>query len=239
MIEKISFNSRITEVNSIAMRMLYAYKDSLIHEDQHLDAIMNDAGLLSAKLGVAINRIKSQLQLEEKDEQCEQAVYDLYCLLKGFTHHPIPELQQAAVAILEVFDHYGLSNLKESYDIQSSLIHSLLDDLAKPEMQAHLELLSGAVECMKAIRLKLQDFETFRLAFESDKIEESTYANASSIKKELIKLINKQLLVYLKAMSIVNNNAYCEFTRVVTQIIIDNNSNVRRRREMQPVEIEN
>lgn len=229
MIEKVISYSRTTEVDAIGRQLLAAYADSSLDSDQNLADIMHRIEGHSTKLNGAIRRIKSESELEEKDELRDKAVRGLYYLLQGYTHHPDVVINNAAQKMMDVFEHYGLRIIKESYATESSLIHSLLKDLVKPANVEVIAQLSGAADCISAIQTAQQGFETCHLDYEQDKAEEGTYANASTLKRELVKQVNNQLVVYLKAMSLVNEPTYGDFTRVVAQIIGDSNEIVRKR----------
>ncbi len=231
MIEKIILQSRITEVDAVTSRILAAYRGSSLSSDTSLSGIISSIEHLSASLNQAIKRIKSESELEEKDEVRDNAARSIYYLILGFTHHPDEGIKNAALKMMAIFNNYGLKVVNESYSSESSLLNSLLAELAKPELQQDIALISGAAESIVALQNAQNDFETSHLAYEQNKAQEGTYTNATGVRNELLKLINGKLVIYLKAMAMVNEGTYGSFVRTVAQIIADNNENVKRRRK--------
>ncbi len=62
-------------------------------------------------------------------------------------------------------------------------------------------------------------------------IPERIIKNATIIKKEVVTVINKKIVVYLRAMFQVNELTYGNFARTIAQIITDNNEAVKKRRK--------
>lgn len=87
MIDKIMTTSRVTEIDAASMRMLGAYQTTSMSSDQHLSAMFSTLESLSASLTSAINRGKSESDLEEKDEARDTQLRALYYLIMGFLHH--------------------------------------------------------------------------------------------------------------------------------------------------------
>jgi len=229
MIEKMLMRSRTTEADSVGTQIIDAYNGTALKEDASLAEMMAVLTGLSGKLNQAIKRIKSESQLEDKDELRDDAIRSFHFLLRGYTYHADVNVRNAAMAVQEVFERYGLGIISEAYSSQSSLVNSLLSDLGLTSLQAPLALLPGIEACITAIRNAQHEFETNYLAYEADKAAESTYINATGLKKQLIEQVNYKLLVYLNAMLLVNDAEYGDFARIVGQIISDSNEAVRRR----------
>ncbi len=79
---------------------------------------------------------------------------------------------------MAIFNNYGLQVLNESYSSESSLLNSLLGELAKTELQPDIALISGAAESIVALQNAQNDFETSHLAYEQNKAQEGTYTYA-------------------------------------------------------------
>ena len=229
MIEKLMTNSRVTEVSAVAVRAIGAYNNTGLGTDTHLAGIFASISDASSKLTQAINRSKAGSILEEKDEVRDQQFRGLFYLVQGFLHHPTPAVQEAAVLVNEALGRYGLSVVSESYATESSLISSLLADLSGTGLQAAIAALPGCVDMVSGLQSAQAEFETARIAYEEEKGEESTPDNATAIKKEVVKLINGQLVVYLRAMVQVDEATYGGFSRTLAEIIDDNNEVVRKR----------
>ncbi|HSH19166.1 MAG TPA: DUF6261 family protein [Draconibacterium sp.] len=231
MIDKLMSNSRTTEVDAVSMRIIGAYKKTTLNTDTYLSGVMLSVEEKSLLLTQAINRMKAESDLEEKDEIRDNAFRSLYFLVNGLTHHPDPAISEAAAKVDAVLEHYGLSVIQQNYSTESSLISSMLDDLGKPNLQDSIAALSGCAELIAALKTAEDNFENARILYEEEKAGEGTLSNATAIKKEVVLKINDQLVVYLRAMEQVNDTTYGAFARTVAQIIADNNEVVKKRRK--------
>lgn len=230
MIEKLNSNSRTTEVDAVSMRMNGAFKNSGL-TDPHLIILFTALSNQSLILTDAINRSKAESKLEVKNEVRNDEVRALNYQIVGFAHNPDADIKSAALVVEKVFDNYGLAITSESYATESSLIVSLLGDLAKPKLVTALAKLSGCPETITQLQAAQADFETTRIVYEQEKAEESTLQNATSIKAEVLVNINDNIVVYLRGMQQVDEPTYGAFARTIAEIIADNNEVVKKRRK--------
>lgn len=237
MIERILTTSRVSEVDAACMRIIGAYKNTSLSTDVHLATMFTTLEPMSASLSGSINRITAESNLEEKDEERDEPLRSLFYLVAGFLHHPDATIRAAAEKVNAVIERYGMGITKESYAVESSLITSMLKDLANPKLQDAIALLSGCAEIIAALQLAQTAFETARIAYEEEKAEESTELSATEIKVKVLKLVNEKIVVYLRAMEIVDVETFGAFARTVAEIIADNNQAVRKRQNKpEPVE---
>jgi hypothetical protein len=231
MIEKMIHTSRTTEVAATSTRIVEAYKNSGLSTDAHLPNMFTTLETRTNALTLAIRRTKAESELEAKDEGRDQPVRGLFFLIKGHTTHPDAEIRTAAMKLEKVIDKYGLKIISESFATESALVNSLLGDLAAPEMQAALALLPGCVEILASLQTAQTAFDTARVAYETERARESTQANASELKKEVLAFINDKVVAYLRGMEAVDEPVYGEFARTVATIIANNNLVVKKRRK--------
>lgn len=231
MIEKLMTASRVTEVDAVSMRIDGAYKNTSLSSDPHLVTMFTTLEEKSLLLTAAINCTKAESELEAKDEIRDEKVRALNYLTLGLVHHPDAEIKAAAKAVEKVFDKYGVAITGENYATESSLIVSMLGDFAKLKLLADIAKLSGCAEIIAELTAAQNDFEQTRIAYEADKAEEGTHANATALKKEVVGIINDNIVVYLRAMEIVDEPNYGAFARTIATIIADNNEVVKKRRK--------
>ena len=237
MIEKLKTTSRTTEVDDASVRMIGAYKKTSLNSDAHLAGIFTALESETSLLSAAIKRMKAESVLEEKDAVRDDRFRALYYLVQGLVYHPEPAIKDAAGRVSKVFDHYGLSVTGESYATESSLISSLLADLAKPNLQPDIAALTGCAELITSLQTAQDEFEATRLEYEEEKAQEGTQSNATELKKKVLVIINDQLVVYLKAMLMVDAETYGGLGRTIAEIIADNNEVVKRRtKKVEPAE---
>jgi hypothetical protein len=228
MIDKLIAKSRVTEVNDVATRMSGAFKNSGLTDAYLVSTFASlDAG--NTKLTLAIKRSKAESDLEEKDEVRDDKVRSFYYLVQGFSHHPTQNIKEAANLLMNLFDNYGLAMVGESYSTESSLVNSLLLDLAKPKFQESIALLSGCAELIAELQVAQNNFEQARITYEAEKAKEGMVDNATIVKKEVLTILNDKIVVYLRAMEQVDPVTYGVFTSTCAQIIADNNEQVKKR----------
>ncbi len=229
MIEKVIAHSRTTEIDALCTRIIAAFETSENKNDVHLIAIITHLQTISVSLNEAIKRIKTESELEEKDQLRDEAVRNLYYLVKGFAHHPEEKINNAAKRLLEVINNYGLGIVSKSYGIETSLINSLIIELDKPQNSELTLVLSGAVEIVNSIKLVQSNFEASYLAMEKDKAYGVDVETASTIKKEAVQIINGKLVNYLNGMVAVDKASYGVLTQIIGQVIMSNNANIKKR----------
>lgn len=229
MIQKLIPSSRVTEVNDVATRMSGAFKNSGL-TDAYLVGTFTALDAGNTKLSLAIKRSKAESDLEEKDEVRDDKVRSFYYLVQGFSHHPTQPIKEAAQMLLNLFDNYGLSMVGESYATESSLVNSLLLDLAKPKFQDAIALLSGCAELIAELQVAQTGFEQARIAYEAEKAKEGMVDNATIVKKEVLAILNDKIVTYLRAMEQVDPPTYGVFANTCAQMIADNNEQVKKRK---------
>lgn len=229
MIYNLSSTSRVTEVDASAMRLIGAYKNTALSADVHLSKMFTELETQRSRLTAAINRSKTESELEEKDEVRDEKVSAIYYLVTGFLHHPDAQTKAAAKTVEKVFAKYGLAIIGESYASESSFIVSLLDDLAKPKLLKAIDKLSGINEIITELAAAQTAFETSRIAYEEEKAKESKQENATLIKKEILALINGKMVIYMRAMKLVDEPVYGDFARIFALVIGKNNGVIKKR----------
>ena len=227
---KLMTNSRVTEVDAAATRMVGAFEKTSLSSDAFLTEVFAQIKAILAFFVAAIKRMKAESNLEEKDEVRDNALRSLYYMLLGYLHNPAKAIREAAQKLEKVFDHYGISITGESYSTESSLINSMLNDFAKPGLQDAIAVLPGCAGQVAALQTAQDDFEAARITWEEEKAGESTEKNATELKKEVVKLVNEKLVVYLRAMMQVDDATYGKFARTIGEIVAENNETVKRRR---------
>lgn len=228
-LNRIMSKSRITEIGTASVKISEAFDKGDWSTDPNLTGIFTELKTESALLNTAINRIKAESNLEAKDEVRDEKIRAVNYFLNGNVYNPNAEIKAAAIDIVKIFSKYGLCITKESYVTESSLVTSLLEQLAEPEIAAKIELLIGLPELVAELKTANDEFMAADYAFEEEKAKDGTKESASQIKNQVVDIINDKVVVYLKAMFLVNEPVYGYIARTVAQIIEDNNVAVKKR----------
>jgi hypothetical protein len=229
MFSNLSPQSRITEVNSVSVKLGLTYTKKALESGTYLAGLFSYLDDKSDLLGVAINRSKAESNLDDKDVVRDEKVQALYYLLLGAIYNPNTEISASANKLYTIFTKYGLKIIKESYLIESSLIESMLEDYADLSLQADIAAVLGSAELIASLQTAQNDFRTADTIWDEEKAKEDLTQSASEIKKEVLTIINGKILVYLKAMSQVNPEVYAELAKAVSDIIEEVNQAVKRR----------
>jgi hypothetical protein len=200
-------------------------------EETNLTNIFGDLQPENTKLEEAINREKAISDLDEKDENRDQKVQALYYLIMGYLHNPETTVKSAAEAVDKVFSRYGVEIIQDSYSTESGLISSMITDLSAEELQPSIEALPGLSRAISELQTAQTGFENARLAYEKEAAKDANEETATNVKKEVVKIINERLVVYLRAMVSIDETKYGELTITIGKIIADNNEEVKKRRK--------
>ena len=240
MFSNLSPQSRITEVNSLSVKLGLTYTKQGLESDTYLAGLFSYLHDKSDLLGVAINRSKAESNLDDKDVVRDEKVQALYYLLLGAVYNPNAEISASAKKLYSIFEKYGLKMIKEGYLIESSLIESMLEDYADLSLQADIAAVLGCADLIASLQTAQNDFRTADTIWDEEKTKEDLTQSASEIKKEVLTIINGEIVLYLKAMSQVNSEVYAEFAKAVSDIINEVNQAVKRRsKKDEEVAIEN
>lgn len=213
--ENILTRSQIPEVGSLLKRMIALYEQTELN-DLALQAMFTEIKASFDNLSTAIQRDDAVSQLAELDDQRDDICRGLYY-----------DIKNAADALLDTFEKYGLEIVKMSYSIESSKIASLLGELKnEPE---NVKALPGLQTILTALEEAQNTFEQERIIYEKAKTADNKTSAPHELKKQAILLINGKLNVYLKAMAMVNEALYGEFADNLTTMIKESNNNVRQR----------
>ncbi len=228
-LHKLESRSRITEVDTTTKSIYSAFQKSGLTEDHHLAKMMKELHELSLIMTGAIGAVETESTLDESDALRDEDIRSLFYFVKGQCSHPSKQIKASAQVVWGLLDSFGISIVSEGYAIQTSLESSLLQKLTEPSMVAHIAKVPGVDTLIQAVQSSNNNFAERELIYKKAKAASSVTVTATEIKKDILPLINNKLVVYLRAMAVVEEETFGEFTRVVGQLIDDTNRNVRNR----------
>ncbi|MFJ1377028.1 DUF6261 family protein [Capnocytophaga canimorsus] len=226
----LNYQSRITEVGDVANRLAVLYKGTAtLQDDAFLKNLLSEIQTQGDAITEAIKKDKAVSKLEDADAERDQAIRVLDKMLKAYEVFPVENTKAHGQKIAAIFKKYGVKITEENYSSESNLIDSLLKDLSASEVQASVTALSGVSEAITQIRTTQEEFARLRLQYEEAFTENHSKVSASSLRKPLLGLINKKLIPYLVAMTLVDGAKYTAFADKVAKIIDDMNEVVKSR----------
>ena len=128
-----------------------------------------------------------------------------------------------------------------SYSEESNLISSLLKDLSVKSLEAGIAKMPGVQQAIDTVRNTQAKFAEVRADYEHTQNVQAASANATSLRKPLVALINGKLLTYLDAMCVASPEQYKSFADDCSKIITSINTAVKNRskKEAKPKEMKN
>ena len=220
---------RVTELDGLSDTLVRNFKaDGKAAADAFVNATMAELETLSEKITTAILQDKTLSTLEAADAKRDEAIKTLGTVLSAYAVFPIASKKELAAPLKAVWDKYAKAGITSAnYTSESSLVESMLGDLAAENLADSIKGLEGVSEAVAAIRTAQDEFT--KANDEYVKASANKGASASAYKKPIISLINDKLVPYLDAMVIAGNENCTEFAKGVGAEIERANAVVAKR----------
>ncbi len=226
---KLMSRSKIAEVATVSSEMTTLHKELDLSEDLYLQSLFDRYTPLSDQISDAIKRDHAESDLDERDTLRDDHIRDIFYVVKGATRNPIQVIKDAGVKVFAVLAKYGLDIIDESYAVESAHLNSMVNDLSTEDMSEFWGEISGLKLLINQLKQTQIEFEAAQSALDDAISSDKENASATDIKKEIVTLINDEIVVHLRAMINVNPEMYGEFVRRTTEIINRNNVQVKKR----------
>ncbi len=230
-VNKLSHDSKVAEISTASneMRALYGELEPNLGSDLYLKSLYEKYTPLSIGISEAIKKDQAESDLDERDGARDTCIRNIFFVVKGAAHNPIPSINDAGNKVLIVLEKYGLAIVDESYSIESAHVRSMLADLSTGEMEDIIGEIAGLEQLINLLKAAQNEFEAARSALDNVHSAEKGSTSATDIKKEIIAHVNGELVGYLRAMAMANPTMYGEFVRRTAEIIHRNNLQVKKR----------
>lgn len=238
LIKKITPNSRNGDMSTLLSLILKAFANKDWTTDIYLIPIIERISAANSAIIEALNRLKVYSLIAEKDRVRDLAIRDLFGLVAGYVHMPVPDIKEVALLVNNILQQYGLKMQKLNYAEESADIESLLNDLTKADVLLALENLQGVPKTITALATAQKDFENVALQQAKNESQKKDLASASSLKKEIIIDINNNLVGYMNTMAKVKPATYEATAKTIAKLIDKNNELVKRRRKTNKLDSE-
>ena len=230
---KLLSKSRNSEVNAATGRICDAYHGSSVEGDATLAPIFDEIDPKNLELTEAVKRMKAESDLEAKDEVRDNNHHAFYFFVYGATFSKDITVKSAAISLFTIPEYYGLGITEENYDTESSLMDSLLADLAKPEYETSISALPSCADLIADLQTSQDAFKAARLVFQQEQAQEGQLVNATAVKRQVVNIVNTSLITVLNGLLISSPATYAKFGATVAQIINENNEVVKKRKNLQ------
>jgi len=229
MIPKILSRSQVDDISNTCNLISNDLSDRTFPNDPYINALVSKLATNNAALSNALKEVAATSELGKLDEARDNLLRVIFKEIDAKVLWPEEAISTAALLISDELDKYGYDTINMAYGTESANINALLQDMKKPEVSQAIAVLQGLDQLLTLLAEAQKNFEAAYLSFIDDNIQNESLAPASGISKEIRRLINRELNVYLSAMAKAKPETYGEAAKVVTEIIKNNNSKVRTR----------
>ena len=228
---KIKAAVRVAEIAGLSDTLLRTFRaDAGAQSDAYLPKIMAELESLFGNITTAILQDKVLSTLDEADSARDEAIKSLFAVVAGYAAMPIEAKKASAAPLKLICDKYAKASItKVNYTSESSMIESLLQDLAVEDLKANIKELEGVGPAIEWIRHTQNAFTQANDIY--IKAMDSKGESTTNCKKQILSLINDKIVLYLESMKVLGNESLLEFYRVADAEINRMNDAVDKRRK--------
>ncbi len=228
--KRISYDARVTEAGEVGNQLVALYKrTATVQDEAFLGTLFKQLEAQTNTLTEAVNKGIINSKLEEADAKRDEAFRVLGKLLDAYNVFPDAATKANGEKVSVVFNRYGLKITNESYINETNLIDALLMDFQAPEIKTAIGALAGVQNAVSALSVAQEEFKSVQNAYHDDKAKHNNLESASTLRKPLLDLINKQLVPYLTALNMANKEKYGAFVLSVEEIFDTANRSIKGR----------
>lgn len=216
--KRLNKNCRVGEIENVANHLISAYDLRSITDARLADYIarLRDK---AATLSVAIKRVKTLSNLDDLDNVRDGFWMDFVAIVYGYSRSPLAHLRTAAAVLLPVTERYNADVMNATYANQSALLNSLFKELSATEMQAAAAQLPGVPEIIASLETAQTNFYNAQVQLYDAHAEEAKQPTATNVKKEVLALINGELLPYLEFQRAYASTEFEKYCAAVEEIL--------------------
>lgn len=206
---------RVTELDGLSDTLVRNFKaDEKAAADAFVTATMAELEKQSNLITTAILQDKTLSTLEAVDNARDEAIKTLGTVISAYAVFPIAAKKELAAPLKTIFDKYAKAGIiNANYTSESSMVESMLGDLAAASVADSISGLEGVAEAIASVRSTQDSFTKANDDYMKASANKS--ASASTYKKPIISLINDKLVPYLDAMVIAGNENCTAFAKGV------------------------
>ncbi|WP_282036740.1 DUF6261 family protein [Saccharicrinis aurantiacus] len=229
MIKKVMTTVRNADIHALSTKIVAAVSSDILESDAHLGTITTEMDTKNSLLLTAINKDKMHSSLEELDDERDQAFKSILQLTEGYKHYPDATIAAAALEIGALNNKYKNDILGSSYNSQNTYSESYSEDMTKPKYANAMAQLPGVLPLFESFNTKQQAFASSQNTLQMARVNEDEMPAATEIKKELIKIINGKLVVYLQFLQKMATPEYAEVCTAIELLIDAENTKIKQR----------
>ncbi len=226
---RIFSRSGISDISYALGNILIAIKDYFVEEDQYLKFIREKLSSDYNLLIEIINEGRKKSVLISKDKLRDQATRVVFHIVKGLTYLTKPKDRSNAMLVNGVLEKYSLDIINYTYSNQTVALDALIKDLDKEEIKNAInESFSFLNEYIDNLKHVVSEWKNELQVWFNKEAESNNNVSAYELHIQLRNTINRELLIYIEAMSISNPDKYSDLERKIRSIIDYTNNRIKK-----------
>ncbi|MCT4636373.1 MAG: DUF6261 family protein [Bacteroidales bacterium] len=226
---RIHSRSSISDISYALGSILIAIKDYFVTSDQYLKIVREKLSSDYNLLIEIINESKKKSALISKDKLRDRAIRVIFHIVKGVTYLSDEKDRGNAMLINGVLDKYTLDITNYTYSKQTVALDALIRDLESEEIKNAIDesfdFLKKYIDNLKQTVAEWKD--ELKNTFDQE-IEKNNNVSAYELHIKLRNTINRELLMYIEAMSMANPDMYSDLEKILRTIVKDTNNRIRK-----------
>jgi hypothetical protein len=219
----------VAETCNLTLNMGEAVKESSV-DDDHLNQKADELSSKGQEMETSIAKDQGKAktaELVDADSERDALISSLKLFLRAHMKWKRENLSKNASILYKIIKKHGLAMADENYEEESTLLDSLLAELAKPKNVQFLEELKLS-ELIADLNAAEDYFK--KLYLEAIKIEatKEAYISATILKKELL-VLQKKMVNYLNAMQQANPEKFAAVSKKIAELVKIMNRKIRNR----------
>ncbi|MBQ3825308.1 MAG: hypothetical protein II811_04150 [Spirochaetaceae bacterium] len=230
---KASVSMTIKDVAFLAKNLgnLYADRKADI-KNERINTLFADLEAKRVHLADTTGKATDSASLDKADSACDSEIRLLFTYAEGLCASPFADEAAAAEAVYAVLQQFGRAITGERYAVQYSKTDDMLKRLSEPKIAEAVKALRGMTERIERVREAAEAFSRLSkttVQTSAANSEKSAYV----IKREILSLVNNEILPYLNAICVVEGDTYKPFLAEIEKEITRANAAIKSAKQPQ------
>ena len=169
-------------------------------------------------LGENTGKAAESMSLDKADSVCDRETRALFNYAEGMCYSPFEEEAENAQAVFDVLQEFGRGIVSEKFSVQYSKTDDMLHRLSQGKTADAVKAVRGMAERIEKVRQAAEDFSLLQKKMTQNAAAEKVKATYL-IRKEIVSLVNNEILPYVSAMSVVESEKYQPFFEEINKEI--------------------
>ena len=205
-ISKLRSNTNIAHMLDAVASIETALNNNPIENDKLYNIITQNVSQITQEFKMAYERVKYESDLADFDNKRDTLVRSFFNILESFSNYFDADVLKAHAIVANATKELSSTLAAETHGEESVKIHQLLNILDTTEIKTTLEMLLPLPELISRLKVAQGEFEVANQNWAQSKGEDKK--TPTDIKREVLFVINQQLVPLLNLGFIIDYNTY-------------------------------